>query len=58
MANEIEPSAMHDNSAAASGTQRMISDFKIQNQNSVYYLKPTTQDLYLLDLTKRAFLKQ
>ena len=32
-----------------------IDTYKINNQNSVYYLQPGSKELYLLDLKKRAF---
>lgn len=35
-----------------------IDTYKINNQNSVYYIKPGGKEVYLLDLKKRAFTKE
>ena len=39
-------------------TSNRIDTYKINNQNSVYYLKPASKELYLLDLKKRAFTQE
>lgn len=44
--------------SAANSLNRMIDDYKISNQNSVYYLQPNTNEMYLLDLKKRSFVKE
>ena len=58
MAKEIEPSIIHESATGQKATTNMITDFRIQNQNSVYYLKPGTQDTYILDLKQKAFSRQ
>jgi hypothetical protein len=37
------------------GKTNSIETYKINNQNSVYYLKPGTDEMYLLDLKQRSF---
>ena len=51
-------SKMNDVNKLKKEVTAQIDDYKINNQNSVYYLKPNSLEIALLDLKKRSFTKQ
>lgn len=42
--------ASQANATGAQSAEACITNYKIHNQNSVYYLQPGSNELYLLDL--------
>ena len=60
-----QPTSYIEVSSAATPAQDLdtsvmtvTSRYRFENQNSIYYLKPNTTDIYLLDFTEKRFLQE